>query len=991
MSSLHRLLRVLVLLALLALALPGRAQPQAVQDLALLVDRAGTETLASVSAPAAQGRFKPLDRDFNAGFTNDVHWLRFSVPAAASGPWLLEVQPATLDDLRLYEPGPAGFVEHHGGDRQPFSRREVVHRNVVFRLGLPGAAAQALPSGPPQTHYLRLQAAGTSQARLALWQVDDFRAAQLRDYAGLAFYFGLLAMLLAGNLMLWASLRDAVFGWFSLNILCAGLTQLGTFGLVSQWLLRDAPGLADFCGLAAQLSYVASAAALFRRLLLVGDQPAWLGAPLRFQVLLCWLALPCYFSRHFPAVAQTVCAYILLVAAWNLWLALRMRRAGLSEAGWMLLATATHLFTIAQQTSGLLGVGLGSAQGSRGVLVVGLVALLCTQMALARRIVAVRNERTQAEQRAAESERAAMVEREAQVLLQSTLAERDRANALLDKTVADLRQAQQVGRVGSWEWDLAADTLQVSPVLAELFEQDPRQPPPVFPDRLAWYAPEHRQVMAQAIARTRATGEPYRVEAELALPSGARRWIENRGQALRDDQGRIVKLVGVTQDISDRRDAQAAHAALLAEEAARRSKDEFLARVSHELRTPLNAVQGFSQLLALDKQVQALPLAAEQVGMIQGAADHLKTMIDDVLDLARSQSGGLHLAAEVIEVGPLAAQCLRWLAPLAEHHQVSSQLQGQDAGHQVFGDRTRLRQVLLNLLSNAIKYNRQGGQVVLSLSRVAGDGQAAGLIEIAVSDTGPGLSPRQISGLFQPFNRLGAELGEVEGSGLGLAVARALVEAMGGTLRVSSASGQGAMFTVRLPDVAPAGLGTVEVAEEVAAVADGPTVVVCDGRDGPPSGAAPHPGAGDAGGDAPTSAFARPFVVLYVEDNRLNATVMRHAMKRLAGVQLEIATDGQAGLDRARQLQPDLVLLDMNLPLLNGTEVLQRLRADSALADTPCVAVSANAVPGDIASALAAGFDDYVTKPFSITRLLGLVEDRRQQAAAACPTAGLPA
>ncbi len=981
MSGLRPWLRVLALLALV-LALPCGAKPQAVLDLALLVDPAGTETLASVSAPAAQARFKPLGRGFNAGFTKNVHWLRFSLPAASHGPWLLEVQPATLDDLRLYEPGAAGFVEHHAGDLQPFSRREVAHRNAVFRLGESGAA------GPPQTHYLRLQAAGTSQARLVLWQSDDFRAAQLRDYAGLSLYFGLLLMLLAGNLMLWVSLRDPVFAWFSLNILCAGLTQFGTQGLVGQWLLPDAPGLADFCGLASQLSYVASSAALFRRLLLVGSQPAWLGAPLRLQVLLSWLALLGYFMGHLPAVAQAVCSYILLVAVWNLWLALRMRRAGLSEAWWLLLATVTHLFTLAQQTLGLIGVVPGSGQGSGATLAGGLVALLCAQMALARRIVAVRNERTRAEQRAARSDRAAMVEREAQALLQDTLAERDRALALLDKTVADLRQAQQLGRVGSWEWDVASDTLQVSPVMAELFEHDPSQSPPVFPGRLAWYAPDSRQRVAEAIARARATGEPYRVEAELALPSGTRRWIENRGQALRDAQGRIVKLVGITQDISDRRDVQAAQAALLAEEAARRSKDEFLARVSHELRTPLNAVQGFSQLLALDGQVQALPLVAEQVAMIQGAADHLKSMIDDVLDLARSQSGGLHLAAEVTEVGPLAVQCLAWLAPLAERHQVSLRLQGHDAGYQVFGDRTRLRQVLINLLSNAIKYNRPGGQVVLSLLRVAGEGQAvaAGRVEVAVSDTGPGLSPRQIGGLFQPFNRLGAELGEVEGSGLGLSVARALVDAMGGTLRASSAPGQGARFTVSLPEVRPADPGQAQAVATLVETADAPQAA---GRDGLPSGAAAQPGAVDAGAEsgAEASACARPFVVLYVEDNRLNATVMRHAMKRLPWVQLEVATDGQAGLDRAWQLQPDLVLLDMNLPLLSGAEVLQRLRADPTLATIPCVAVSANAVPGDIASALAAGFNDYVTKPFTIARLLSLVEGHRLQAALAAPTA----
>ena len=222
------------------------------------------------------------------------------------------------------------------------------------------------------------------------------------------------------------------------------------------------------------------------------------------------------------------------------------------------------------------------------------------------------------------------------------------------------------------------------------------------------------------------------------------------------------------------------------------------------------------------------------------------------------------------------------------------------------------------------------------------------------------LTQRQIDSLYQPFNRLGAELGEVEGTGLGLALARELTEAMGGNLRVRSELGQGSVFTLRLPAAeglcdAISGGAASELASAIEPFEAAPEQTEWVDTNGP------------------------PYVVLYVEDNRLNVLVMRHALKRLEGVRLEVAVDGGTGLSLARQLHPDLVLIDLNLPVLNGTELMRRLRADPAFSRTPCVAVSANSLHNDIELALAAGFDDYVTKPFAVDRVLDLVRRLRRQ------------
>jgi PAS domain S-box-containing protein len=382
--------------------------------------------------------------------------------------------------------------------------------------------------------------------------------------------------------------------------------------------------------------------------------------------------------------------------------------------------------------------------------------------------------------------------------------------------------------------------------------------------------------------------------------------------------------------------AEAARIAQAAAEMANRSKTAFLARMSHDLRTPLNAVMGFSELLQLNRAAMALPDVASQVRHIHDAGKHLLAMIDEVLDLTRVESGEVQVAMERLALGALLDGCMTLVAPFAAARGVTLQGPAPGPDQDVLGDPTRLRQVLMNLFSNAVKYNREGGSVEV---QVHGD---ADRVAIAVRDTGPGLAPEQVGQLFQPFNRLGAERRGIEGTGLGLVIAKQLVEAMGGTLEAQSTPGAGSVFTVHLQRAN----GGAAPAEPV------------------PAGVQP----GQASPDA------RPFVVLYVEDNPVNVAVMCAALALRDHVRVEVACDGQSGLDMARELRPDLVLLDMDLPVMDGPEVLRHLQSDPALARIPCVAVSANAMDVDIKQALAAGFTDYIVKPFAMKRLLAVLD-----------------
>jgi len=372
-----------------------------------------------------------------------------------------------------------------------------------------------------------------------------------------------------------------------------------------------------------------------------------------------------------------------------------------------------------------------------------------------------------------------------------------------------------------------------------------------------------------------------------------------------------------------------------AAEAANQSKSAFLARMSHDLRTPLNAVLGFSQLLALDPVLPHDGGARRQVQLIHDAGKHLLAMIDEVLDLTLIESGGLQLSLETVDACRLARESLQLVGPLATKHQITLK-QLPEGPCLVHADHTRLRQILVNLLTNGIKYNRPGGQVEVVLSATP-DG-----MQIAVTDSGQGMTPDQLAGLYQPFNRLGAEASGVEGTGLGLVIAKQLLAAMQGRLQVRSVPGAGSTFTLTLP------------AAQSSAVRE----------HGPVSSARP----------TPMPATTLPRRVLYVEDNPVNQILMREMLRLQPGVELHVEADGMAALARAAQWQPQLALLDLDLPGMSGIELLGRLRADPATAAIPCVAVSAFALGPEIQHALDNGCVAYLTKPFEMAQLYEVIE-----------------
>ncbi len=401
----------------------------------------------------------------------------------------------------------------------------------------------------------------------------------------------------------------------------------------------------------------------------------------------------------------------------------------------------------------------------------------------------------------------------------------------------------------------------------------------------------------------------------------------------------------VLRDISERKKfvAELRRAQSDAEQA-NRAKSGFLSNMSHELRTPLNAILGFGQVLASD----TLPLTPEKrkdfTGHIIKAGKHLLALINEVLDLAKVESGTLSLSTEPVELREVLDACKAMIAPAAGKRDIQLSFHIEPGLH-VLADRTRLKQVLLNLLSNAVKYNRQGGFV-----NVTATGAPSGQVCITVQDQGHGLTQAHLAQLFQPFNRLGREGGDQEGTGIGLVLTKRLVELMGGAIGVSSTVGMGCEFWIELQSAAPAKAAGANLGG-IAAVA-----VV-----------------------QPMQA-AR--TVLYVEDNPANLALVEEIMAFRTGFTLLSAADAATGIDLARRHLPDLVLLDINLPDMNGNDALRLLRTCPGLGGTPVIALSANAMPNDVARSMAAGFHCYLTKPIDIDELLAAVDSALAGAAA---------
>ncbi len=514
--------------------------------------------------------------------------------------------------------------------------------------------------------------------------------------------------------------------------------------------------------------------------------------------------------------------------------------------------------------------------------------------------------------------------------LRSQVAERLQAEAALRESSQRLRSILDNVPLGVMFLDPQGHLIECNPRLASMTQ---REPGDLLGCSVAELVHGDDTALIRRMRRDLVRGDALSVVDAVRLQRGDT-LITARvsATAMRDDKGRTLRMVAVVEDITEHLRLEASERALQRAEAANHAKSEFLSRMSHELRTPLNAMIGFAQLLGLDREPALAAHQRDWTQQIQRAGWHLLDLINETLDLARIESGAVQLSLEPLHLEPMVAACRAMVAGQAEQRQLKLREQLDPAATGVLADATRLKQVLTNLLSNAVKYNRPGGEITIA-SALRADGR----VDISVSDTGLGMTPEQMSRLFQPYNRLGREHSNIEGTGIGLVITQRLTDLMGGQLAVTSRLGEGSTFVLSLPAAADTAAPPQRYTET-------------------------------------TPAPYQQRLVHYVEDNETNIEVMRGVLAQRRQVLLKTSMLGLDGLEAIRRDRPDLVLLDMHLPDISGLELLRHLKQDDDVADIPVIVVSADATADHIEQALTLGALHYVTKPLEVAEFLALVD-----------------
>lgn len=511
-----------------------------------------------------------------------------------------------------------------------------------------------------------------------------------------------------------------------------------------------------------------------------------------------------------------------------------------------------------------------------------------------------------------------------------------------------LREAQRFAKTGHWSYNYSSQTLHWSDEIFHLFSLDPNQINLTVETFLELVHPEDKDTFATMLDDKLHSQFPQqKIDSRIILPGGKIRWVHLESKTQFDENNLPLQMNGIVQDVTEHKLAEIeilkskeeAEEAKKEAEKANQAKSEFLSRMSHELRTPMNAILGFTQLLELEKYLTEPQ--REAVSEIHHAADHLLDLIKDVLNLSRIESGKILLSMESVNIQEMLNECEKLISPLSNKYQINISWEyPKDKLDYMYVDKIRIKEVLLNLLSNAIKYNHVGGDV-----KVSTEFKTRNIMRIKVRDTGVGITPDQQKNLFKSFIRLGAESTNIEGTGIGLVITKQLIELMGGSIGFES-NRNGSTFWIDTPLSRKQRLPEADTANRVE-----DTIEEIQTEDQPDS-----------------------LDILYIENNTENLKLIQQILARRPFANLLSTHDNQIGLELAIRKQPDLILLDINLPDRSGYELLNKLNHMKETNGIPVIGLSAHALPESIEKTLSKGFTAYLTKPINVRQFLNIID-----------------
>ena len=510
------------------------------------------------------------------------------------------------------------------------------------------------------------------------------------------------------------------------------------------------------------------------------------------------------------------------------------------------------------------------------------------------------------------------------------ISDRKQIEEALKNSEQRLKLALKASKAGAWSWDIVTNEAFWSEENYQLMGLEPGNGRVSNDMWLQCIHPDDRERASKQVEEAIHKRTNFNIEYRVLWPGDQIVWINSIGNLVFNLAGEAISMHGIQVDITKRMEVEQelTQAKEQAEEA-NQAKSAFLSRMSHEFRTPLNAILGFAQILDINENKSLGPHEKKSVEQILKGGWHLLDVVKDLLDLSAIEANKIELQMETVDLLERLQDSLDIMQPLAQQREIT--LHGTAACADIFvhADPVRLKQVLLNLLSNAVKYNHKGGSVTLSCEIVD-----TATVRISVADTGSGISEADIAILFEPFSRLYLSTHALEGTGIGLTIAKQLVELMGGRIGVTSKLGHGSTFWIELPlSQSPAQAVPVGITPPVAS----------------------------------PEAVASETTLLYIEDSPSHIELVETITKSMTGIRLLSAHTPMLGLELAQAHRPDLIVCDICLPGMDGFEVLEQLRASEVTREIPVIAVSANAMPMDIEKGLRAGFRRYLTKPINVT------------------------